>query len=196
MSNIKDTSRNKRNNRRAYLNDFKKDETGAYIYCGAVYDYEGSEKSLRSLKVRLSTLSALALAALLWAGLIRVPGMDHSIYILLPYAASLCGIISVCWALGQLCIGGISLRAYLYLESIEKLPVRCVFTACCSMASLISELVYILINGIGIKDIGCILFLIQQIVVIASVLRIRSCVMHATWHKHNETAAKSEILPK
>ena len=99
MSSIKDTSKNKKNNRRAYLNDFRKDETGTYVYCGAVYDYKGSEQSLRSLKVRLSALGALALAALLWAGLIPVPGMDHSIYILLPYAAALCGSVSVCWAL-------------------------------------------------------------------------------------------------
>ena len=185
MSSIKDTSNNKKNNRRAYLNDFQKDETGAYVYCGAVYDYEGSEQGLRSLKVRLCALGALALAALLWGGLIRVPGMDHSIYILLPYAAALCGIVSVCWALERLCVGSVSLRAYLYQESIEKLPIRCIFTACCSMAALAGELAYILINGIGIPNSGCILFLIQQSIVIASALLLRSRILQTKWHKRS-----------
>lgn len=187
MSSAKDSSKNKKNNRRAYLNDFQKDETGAYVYRGAVYEYEGSTQGLRSLKVRLSALGILAFAALLWAGLIRVPGMDHNIYIQLPYAAALCGSVSVCWALGRFCMGGVSLRAYLYLESIEKLPVRSLFTACCSMAALLAELAYILINGIGARRSGFLLFLIQQIVVIVSSLLLRSHIMQTKWHKHNET---------
>lgn len=192
MSSIKDTSRSKKNNRRAYLNDFQKDETGAYVYCGAVYDYEGSEKSLRSLKVRLSVLGALTLIMLLWAGCIRVPGMDRSIYVLLPYAAALCGSVSVCWALGRLLPGNVSLRAYLYEESIGKLPVRCIFTACCSMAALAGELAYIFINGIGILHGGCIPFLIQQVSCITSMLLLRSDVMHARWHKRSETTTNHE----
>lgn len=192
MSSVKDTSGNKKKNRRAYLNDFKKDGTGAYVYCGAVYDYEGSEKSLRSLKLRLSALGVLALIMLLWAGFIRVPGMEHSIYVLLPYAAALCGCVSVCWALGRLLSGGISLRAYLYEESIEKLPVRCIFTAFCSIIALAGELAYILINGIGILHGGCIPFLIQQVSCITSMLLLRSDVMRTKWHKRSETATDYE----
>ena len=185
MSSNKDFFENRKNNRRAYLNDFRKDKTGAYVYCGAVYDYEGSVKSLRSLKVLLCVLGVLTLAALLVSGLIQVPGMDHCIYIILPYAAALCGSVSVCWALGQLCIGGVSLREYLYRESIEKLPVRCVFTACCSAASILGEAAYILINGTENLISGCILFLIQQSAAIVSVLLLRSRVLRAKWHKRS-----------
>lgn len=188
MSSVKDTSGNKKNNRRAYLSDFQKDETGAYVYCGAVYDYEGSAKSLRSLKVRLSALGALTLIMLIWAGFIQVPGMEHSIYVLLPYAAALCGSVSVCWALGRFLSGGVSLRAYLYEESVNKLPVRCAFTACCSIAALVGELIYILINSMGILHSGCIPFFIQQVSCIASMLLLRSDVMHTRWHKRSETA--------
>lgn len=192
MSSIKDSSGNKKNNRRAYLNDFRKDETGAYVYCGAVYDYEGSEKSLRSLKVRLSVLGVLALMMLIWAGFISVPGMEHSIYVLLPYAAALCGSVSVCWALGRLCTGSISLRAYLYEESIEKLPIRCIFTVCCSVAALTGELAYALINGIGILHGGCIPFFIQQVTCITSMLLLRSDVMRTKWRKRSETATNHD----
>ena len=192
MSSEKDTSGSRKNNRRAYLNDFRKDETGAYVYYGAVYDYEGSEKSLRSLKLRLSVLGIVTLIMLLWAGFIRVPGMEHSIYVLLPYAAALCGSISVCWALGRLLSGNVSLRAYLYEESIGKLPVRCIFTACCSIAALAGELAYIYINGIGILHGGCIPFLIQQISCITSMLLLRSDVMRTRWHKRSETATNHE----
>ena len=193
MSNEKDTS-NKTNNRRAYLNDFRKDETGTYVYCGAVYDYEGSGKSLRSLKLLLCALGALTLAALLVSGLIQVPGMDHSIYIILPYAAALCGSVSVCWALGQLCIGGVSLREYLYRESIEKLPIRCVFTACCSAAALLGEPVYILINGTENMNGGCILFLIQQSIAIASMLLLRSRILQTKWHKRSKSDSDSQKI--
>lgn len=183
MSGMKDTSNNRKNNRRAYLDDFQKDETGAYAYRGAVYDYEGSEKSLRSLKVRLSVLGILTLIMLLCAGLIRVPGMEHSIYVLLPYASALCGSVSVCWALGRLCAGGVSLRTYLYRESIEKLPARSLFTACCSAAALLGEAAYLIINGMENLNSGCILFLIQQSAAIASMLLLRSFVLKTKWHK-------------
>lgn len=186
MSSVKNTSGNRKNNRRAYLDDFRKDETGAYVYSGTVYEYEGSEHSLRSLKVRLSVLGILTLIMLLWSGLIRVPGMDHSVYVLLPYAAALCGSVSVCWALGRLCVGGVSLRAYLFQESIEKLPGRCIFTACCSGAALLGETVYILINGTDIRDIGCILFLVQQSVAIACALFLRSRIMRTRWRQDRE----------
>ena len=186
MSSVKDTSENKRNKRRAYLDDFRKDESGSYVYTGIVYKYDGSEQGLRSLKVRLSALGALMLAVLLWAGVIRGPGMDHSIYVLLPYVAALCGSVSVCWALGRLCIGGVSLRAYLFQESIEKLPGRCVFTACCSVVALLGETAYIFINGTDIRDIVCILFLIQQCIAIACALFLRSCIMRTRWRQGKE----------
>lgn len=186
MPNMQNSSENKRNKRRAYLDDFRKDETGTYVYSGTVYEYEGSEQGLRSLKVRPCALGALMLAVLLWAGLIRVPGMDHSIYVLLPYAAALCGSVSVCWALGRLCIGGVSLRAYLFQESIEKLPGRCVFTACCSTAALLGETAYILMNGTDIRDIGCILFLIQQGIAITCALYLRSRIMRTRWRQDRE----------
>ena len=192
MSSVKNTSGNNKKNRRAYLNDFQKDETGSYVYTGDVYEYEGSNQSLCSLKVRLGVLGAMALIMLLWAGLIRVPGMDHSIYVLLPYAAALCGSVSVCWALTRLSTGGVSLRAYLYEESIEKLPGRSLFTACCCVFSLAGELTYILINGIGILHSGCIPFFIQQVGCIASMLLLRSDIMQTKWHRRNETATNRE----
>ena len=192
MSSVKDTSGNNKKNRRAYLNDFQKDATGAYVYTGAVYEYEGSAQSLRSFKVRLSVLSALALIMLLWAGFIRVPGMDHSIYVLLPYAAALCGSSSVCWALIRLLSGGLSLRAYLYEESIEKLPIRSLFTACCCVFALAGELAYLFTNGISILHSGCIPFFIQQICCIASMFLLRSDVMRTKWHRRNETATNRE----
>lgn len=186
MSSVKDSSDNKRNKRRAYLNDFRKDESGTYVYSGIVYEYEGSEQGLRSLKVRLCALGILMLAVLVWAGLIRVPGMDRSIYVLLPYAAALCGSVSVCWALGRLCIGGVSLRAYLFQESIEKLPGRCVFTACCSAAALLGEIAYMIINSINIRDTGGILFLIHQGIAIACSLFLRSRIMRTRWRQSKE----------
>lgn len=191
MSSVKDTSGNNKKNRRAYLNDFQKDETGHYVYRGAVYDYEGSAQGLRSLKIRLGILGALTLIMLLWAGLIRVPGMDHCIYVLLPYVSALCGSVSVCWAVGCLCISGISIRAYLFQESIEKLPTRCIFTACCSAGALLGEPVYILTSGMEIRDSGFILFVILQSIAITSTLLLRSRIMRTRWRQSNETSAKS-----
>lgn len=188
MSSLKDTYGNNKKNRRAYLNDFQKDETGNYVYRGAVFVFEGSAQSFRSLKIRLSALGVLAFIMLLWAGLMQVPGMDHCIYVLLPYAAALCGSVSVCWALTRLLTGGVSLRAYLYQESIEKLPGRCIFTACCSAGALLGELVYILVTDVRIFDSSCIPFLIQQTACVTSMLLLRSDVLKTKWHEHDETA--------
>lgn len=191
MSGNNDTSQ-KTNNRRAYLNDFRKDETGAYVYCGDIYDYEGNEHSLRSLKVRLCASGAAALAALIVSGLIRVPGMDHSIYVLLPYAAALCGSVSICWALGRLCMGTVSLRAYLYRESVGKLPGRCAFTVCCCMTAVLGELIYVLGNSTAVRELGFMLFLILQGIAIAFTLRLRSRISREKWHKHSKSDSSSQ----
>ena len=190
MSSEKDANIKKKDRRRAYLNDFQKDENGTYVYRGAVYDYTGEKASLLSVKLRLGALGIVMLLSLVFAGLIQTPGMDHSVYILLPYAAGLCGSVSVCWALLRLGISKPPLREYVYQETVLKLPGRAVFTACCSVIALIGEPVYLLWHRPDVTGTASVLFPILEGIALAAALLVRACVLQMKWHIHKETAAK------
>ena len=108
--------------RRAYLDDFKKDESGNYAYAGSyrVCDREGEEfkKWLASCWVFL----AAAAACLLACGFIPRTGMDGRAYIILPYAVAV-AITAACVVKFVTPSGsGGRLPVYRFEKSLARLP--------------------------------------------------------------------------
>ena len=80
----------KKNRRgREYLNDFRRDVNGSYLYQGSYRRYTGSMPYAK-LRGLLWALCGGALAALAAAGMVPAPGAMQQFYVLLPYAGR-CG---------------------------------------------------------------------------------------------------------
>ena len=112
---------------REYLNDFRRDVNGNYLYQGSYRCYTGSMPYAK-LRGLLWALCGGALAALAAAGMVPAPGAMQQFYVLLPYAGALVAGISAVWALARMSCGGARLRSYVYEETVAKLPLRCLLT--------------------------------------------------------------------
>ena len=172
--------------RRAYLNDFKKNEQGNYEYQGDLYYWKGEKESLKKEMMILWLIGIGMLAALVLAGCVDAPGAMNSFSVVLPYTISFVFGISTVWGLWRLFEGGNPLRAYVYKASVEQIPIRCMGTVVCAMAVLVGEIIF-LIRHFGEENPGkALLFLLLEGVgmVFAIVLRKRAIKM--VWEKKSK----------
>ena len=131
---------------REYLNDFRRDVNGSYLYQGSYRRYTGSMPYAK-LRGLLWTLCGGALAALAAAGMVPAPGAMQQFYVLLPYAGALVAGISAVWALARMSRGGARLRSYVYEETVAKLPLRCLLTGVFAALAAVGECMDVFLNG-------------------------------------------------
>ena len=113
--------------RRAYLNDFHRDLTGAYIYDGSHFHFAGD--GWKQVLLRLWALG-IVLVVLVLAGGFSGETMSHCVFQILPYLVEVGAVGSVVWALVRLTSGGETLRAYVYKATVQALPGRAVLVMC------------------------------------------------------------------
>ena len=131
---------------REYLNDFRRDVNGSYLYQGSYRRYTGSMPYAK-LRGLLWALCGGALAALAAAGMVPAPGAMQQFYVLLPYAGALVAGISAVWALARMSRGGARLRSYVYEETVAKLPLRCLLTGVFAALAAVGECMDVFLNG-------------------------------------------------
>lgn len=176
-----DTKTGKKKNRRAYLNDFYRDAAGSYVYSGKLYTYCGQRLTLRGALARLWGLAGGALCALLVCGVVPAPAMMGTPYVVLPYAAALCAAASMCWALGRLTGAGDPLREYVYEQTVQKLPGRCMLAAAaCGLAGA-GQLIYLLAHGFGGHPAASLLFLFLVLAASAAAAAAKKCLSVLEW---------------
>lgn len=134
----------KRKGRRAYLDDFQINEEGAYEYTGGRYVYPGGD--LPSQKRRLLIYGGIMLASVIGGGCLPAPGLNAAV-VLIPYALTLIFAVNSCRALFRLCKGGNPMRAYVYKESVARLPKWSLITAVSAGASLTGEILFVIRYG-------------------------------------------------
>lgn len=150
----------KKKGRRAYLNDFKKNEQGQYEYGGRRYSYKGDDLGRR--RTRTGILCALMAALMTAAGFADAPGMRGCFYVLLPYAAGLAAAAGVCLAAYRFCTGGDPMKEYVYEASVPKIPGRALFSAVCAGLAVFGDVFFVLQNGFGGKAAGFAAFLLPE----------------------------------
>ena len=120
--------------RRAYLNDFHRDLTGAYIYDGSHFHFAGD--GWKQALLRLWALG-IVLVVLVLAGGFSGETMAHCVFQILPYLVEVGAVGSVVWALVRLTSGGETLRAYVYKATVQALPGRAVLVMCAAGAGML-----------------------------------------------------------
>ncbi len=175
----------KKDRRKAYLNAYRQNENGTYVYCGNLHTYQGDAKSLRLLKTELGICGAALFALLLAAGFLQTSGVGRCMYVMLPYAAALCGSISVCWGIFRFCTGPASLPAHICEAFLKKLPGHALFTACCCIISLAGLILYLAFNGLPAASGGFFFFPLLNAAALTAALRIRFLVRSTEWKEES-----------
>ena len=103
--------------RRAYLNDFHRDLTGAYIYDGSHFHFAGD--GWKQVLLRLWALG-LVLVVLVLAGGFSGETMSHCVFQILPYLVEVGAVGSVVWALVRAAAGLFLMERVELLISVPK----------------------------------------------------------------------------
>ena len=169
--------------RRTYLEYFRKNAAGEYVYAGDFYVFQGDEQTRKRALLRMWTLLGLAAVLTVLGGCIPVPGLTGTWYILCPYVASVIALFAALWSLGELTAGGEPLREYVYEKSKKRLRFRMIFAAVCAVLALGGELIFALPKGI---DVSGALFLGWEGVSAASAGLGVLQLSRLRWSKRNE----------
>ena len=129
--------------RRAYLNDFHRDLTGAYIYDGSHFHFAGD--GWKQALLRLWALG-IVLVVLVLAGGFSGETMAHCVFQILPYLMEVGAVGSVVWALVRLTSGGETLRAYVYKATVQALPGRAVLVMCAAGAGMLGTALCMIVH--------------------------------------------------
>lgn len=169
--------------RRAYLNDFKKNDEGNYEYRGTMYRFVGEKETFRKEMFWLWLLFGGMMVTLLITGCLDAPGLMNSFFVILPFSVSFVFGISTGWGLWRLTNGGTLLRAYVYEASAEKLPFRSGGVLVCTFAAIVGEIMYILRNGLGEGILKILLFLLLEGLISAFTLLFIQRFRQISWEK-------------
>lgn len=173
----------KKRGRRAYLNDFQKDEKGSYVYQGELYEWKGETGMFHRELVLLWGICIAMLAALLMAGCVDAPGAMNCVYVVLPFTASFLLGFSSGWGLWRLTSGGNPLRAYIYEQSVERIPVRIIGTMIGAGTAIAGEIIFLFRNGFEGKQQEAFLFLLLEGTAFVMALFFRQRFVKMTWEK-------------
>lgn len=178
--NTKGAKPGKKKNRRAYLDDFRQDESGRYVYTGSLYVYNTQSPTRRQALTRLWALTAAAAAAVVVPGLLP-DTVPSGFYVAPLYACGLVALISVCWALAQLTAAGDPVREYVYRKTVEKLPLRVTLTAIFSCMAAAGRAVYLVLHR-GQDLIGpALLFILLEIAAAAAMWEAKKTLSVLRW---------------
>lgn len=172
--------------RKAYLNDFKKNEKGEYAYEGTLYEWKGEPKAYGHTMKLIWSYGILLIISAAGAGFFDAPGAMNSFYVILPYMTSLVAAFSVLWGIIRLTEGKQPMRAYIYKASVEKLPVRSLIVMIFSGAAMAGELIYVFCHGSGGKLPAIISFLTFEVFTLLLALGIYKNVQKMPWEKREK----------
>lgn len=135
-----------RKNKQAYLDDFEKDLNGNYQYRGAHYRYAGAQPRGRAL-AQLWGLCGGGTALVLAAGFVPGATAHAPFWLLLPYMAGLLAAIYLMYLLVRLTAGGEPLRAYIHVQTVQKLPGSGRVAAVLAAITAAAQLVQLALGG-------------------------------------------------
>lgn len=172
--------------RRAYLNDFHRDLTGAYIYDGSHFHFAGD--GWKQALLRLWALG-IVLVVLVLAGGFSGETMSHCVFQILPYLVEVGAVGSVVWALVRLTSGGETLRAYVYKATVQALPGRAVLVMCAAGAGMLGTALCMIVHGTAGRLAGLLLCLLLKAALLAGAWLLRRYVQTLPWEGPPEETA-------
>ncbi len=166
--------------RRAYLNDFKPNVAGEFIYTGKKIGWKAPR---RETLVKLWILSAAGVIAGVIAGCTPQTGMEGTVWAVLPYVLALVAAVSEMWAIGRLSAAGEQIREYVFQATAKQLPARSFLTALFAGVAILGEAVNVFALPFHGKMGAGLLLLFLEAVMFVSAILIHRLVMGLEWEE-------------
>lgn len=147
-----------------YVNDYKIDEQGRYVYYGTVYHWEKPERR-RPVLVTLWVLTVISIVLAILAGCIPAPGVNTQAFLLLPYAISAAVCIYSEIGLFHLTQEKDPVRDHVYTNNVKKLPLRYTIAAIAAFIAAAAEILYFSRSGSAANlKVYAVLFTVLELV--------------------------------
>lgn len=170
-----------KNNRWSFLNDFKKDEAGDYIYQGKTCCFAGDEATRRRAYGRLWVLLVVMVAAAIGSGCVSGAGILNTFYVILPYLGEICALFALTWYQFKLLTKGAEVRAYIYEKTQPRMAPAAVIVAFFAIVGFAASLVFSVSSGFrdGIAD--AVIYLALKAAVAVTALLYRNYFQQLEW---------------
>ena len=165
--------------RKAYLDDFKPDAAGHYVYCGTTLAFYGTNEERRRFRFCFGLCCAVILAAEIAAGCLNVGTLDNTMLVLIPYMLQIVFAAAFLWAGGRLVFAGDPLRAYVHRQTVQRLPILAVILAVCAGATCICAVIALILQKSA--NAASIVYLLLFFAVCAAALCARAAIRKVHW---------------
>lgn len=179
----------KRRNRRAYLDAFRRDAAGKYIYTGDVYRW-GTPR--RPVLVRLWLYGIGTFAAELAAGCVPGTKIEALWWVLIPYAAGLIFAGVLLWHIYELTDGGDPVPEFVWQKTAGRLPWFSVATAVCAGVAGAAEFVQIWLPGFAGQRLAGGIAVLLAWAALALCILIRRQLSRIAWQKQDGEAKAAQ----
>lgn len=160
---------------------------GNYIYTGPLYSLCSAKLTAKRAGVRRLLFGGSVFALSLICGLIPVPGLGNTFYVIVPYALSLVFAAVLLWKSARIAYWRYDdLREYVYETTVKQLPVLTLFCAVFAGVSVAGEALCLIIDGVDTENLPAAIFFIIAHAAIA--------ILAPIWRKF-EAALKWEKKP-
>lgn len=168
----------KKGGRRSYLNDFKTNVAGEYIYTGKNIGWNAPRKQTL---VKMWVFGGLGILASVIAGCIPGTGMEGTAWIVLPYIIGLVAAVSEIWAIYRLSTAGEQIREYVFQTTAKQLPARSFLTALFSGVAILGEAVNVFVLPFDGEIWAGLLLMFLETVVFVTAILLHRLVMKLEW---------------
>ena len=171
----------KRTGRRAYLNDFKLDEQGKYVYRGKMMGYE-AEKISYGAYLRMITISVIGML-LFTVGAECLPAVSLSRFGLtvIPWLGQMAAVFVTAYGAFKILTGRNPMRSYVYRSSVEKMDGRLAVSMMFSFFTAFEETIYILVKGCAGEVLYTVLRPVCSLICGCIALFLRSRLKECAW---------------
>lgn len=158
--------KHRRWNRAAKVSQFTRGAGGEMIYVGRYYSFQGDEKSYRrAMRLRIALAAIMAVAELA-CGMMPVPALFNTWYVIAPYAMTVLAVGLAVWAVCRMAYWGNPLREYIHDVTVRRFPKRMIVILILSMCTLCGQVVYLVTHSLqGDQYLYSFVFLALQVVV-------------------------------
>lgn len=176
----------KKRGRAAKASYFVSAGNGNYVYTGPLYSLNAEAKiTAKQASVRRLLFGVGIFVLSLLCGVMPVPGMSNTFYVIVPYAGTLIFAAVSLWKAARIAYwGGKALREYVFESTVKQLPVLTLFCAVFAGLSVIGEALCLILEAVDTAKLPqAIFFLIAHAAITALALVWRKFEAATEWEK-------------
>lgn len=170
-----------RKGRRAYLNDFREDINGQFVYEGDRYTLDEEGISRKSLNTRLWLLTVVITAGTVASGCLPAACMLNCFYCILPFVGEAIAVFTLVWAMVKYANGGEELRGYIFEKSMGVLPQRSFLAALFAALGFAGVIIYTVQNGFEDTAALTVIYLAIKVIVAVCAWIMHKTVLSLKW---------------